>query len=60
MGSTVDEAIENAEIALRDWLDGMEDAGQPVATPSVLETVSVPQGSALAFVAPPLMARAET
>ena len=50
MGSTVDEAIENAEGALRDWIDSMEDAGQPVAVPSALETVSVPDGSALAFV----------
>lgn len=50
MGSTVDEAIENAESALRDWIDSMGDAGQPVAAPSDLETVSVPEGSALAFV----------
>ncbi len=50
MGSTVDEAIENAEAALREWIDSMEDAGQPVAPPSALEAVSVPEGSALAFV----------
>ena len=59
MGSTVDEAIENAEGALRDWIDSMEDAGQPVATPSALEVVSVPEGSALAFVTlAPLIAQA--
>ena len=50
MGSTVDEAIENAEDALRDWIDSMKDAGHPVAAPSVLETISVPQGSALTLV----------
>ena len=58
MGGTVDEAIENAEGALRDWIDSMEDAGQPVATPSALETISVPEGSALTLVAlAPLIAQ---
>ena len=50
VGSTVDEAIENAEGALRDWIDSMEDAGRPVATPSALETIPVPEGSALALI----------
>ena len=58
MGNTVEEAIENAESALRDWIDSMEDAGQPVATPSSLETISVPEGSALTLVAlAPLIAQ---
>ena len=50
MGSTVDEAIENAEDALRDWIDSMEQAGQLVSAPSALENVAVPQGSALTLV----------
>ena len=50
MGITVDEAVENAEVALRDWIDSMEAAGQSVAVPSALETVTVPAGSALASI----------
>lgn len=61
MGSTVDEAIANAEGSLRDWIGNMEDAGQPVAASSALEAVSVPAGSALAFVTlAPLPAQAGT
>ena len=52
MGSTVDEAIENAEDALRDWIDSMEAAGQSVASPRSLEAVRVPEGSALASILP--------
>ena len=51
MGRTMDEAMENAEKALRDWIDSMEGAGLPVATPGALETISVPEGSALTLVA---------
>lgn len=50
MGSTVEEALANAAEALRDWIDSMADAGQPVADPSSLETVAVPEGSKLTFV----------
>ena len=59
MGGTLDEAIENAEDALRDWIGSMEVAGQPVAAPSALEAITVPPGSALAFVTlAPLIAQA--
>lgn len=49
-GSSEDEALANAAGALRDWIDSMADAGQPVAAPSDLEAVAVPEGSKLAFV----------
>ena len=47
MGYTVDEAVINAEDSLRDWVESMESAGQPVAAPSALENVDVPEGSTL-------------
>ena len=50
MGGTVDEAIENAEDALRDWIESMGDAGQPVTAPSALEAVTVSPGCALASI----------
>ena len=47
MGATVDEAIRNAEDAMRDWIDDMDRRGRQVAEPSPLETVNVDAGSTL-------------
>lgn len=61
MGSSVDEALANAAGALRDWIDSMADAGLPVAAPSPLETVGVPEASKLTFVSlAPSIARTGT
>ena len=50
MGSTIDEALLNAEDALRDWVESMEQHRQVIPEPSPLETVEVPDGSSLASV----------
>ena len=47
MGQTLDETIRNAEEALHDWMDSMEELGHPIPTPSQLEDVEVPPGCAL-------------
>ena len=47
MGYTLDEALKNAEDALRDWMDSMEEYGDPIPSPSALEDVEVPEGCAL-------------
>lgn len=50
MGATVDEALINAEEALRDYVLETQRDGASVAPPSVVEFVSTPPGSALVFV----------
>ena len=50
MGSTIDEALRNAQDALRDWVDSMEEARQAILPPSASEAVDVPPGSKLVFV----------
>lgn len=50
MGETIDEAIINAEEALRDYALEMERDNAPLAEPSALEEVSVPGGSMLTSV----------
>ena len=50
MGSTIDEALGNAQDALRDWVDSMEEARQATLPPSTSEAVNVPPGSKLVFV----------
>ena len=50
MGSTIDEALRNAQDALRDWVDSMEEARQAVLPPSASEAVDVPPGSQLVSV----------
>ena len=47
MGSTIDEAIRDAEGAVVAWMDVMEEEGLTIAEPSVLEDVEVPVGSLL-------------
>ena len=47
MGYTVDDALVNAEEVLRDYAIETERDGRPLATPSTLEDVDVPSGSAL-------------
>ena len=47
MGSSIEETIQNAEDAMRDWIDDMERRGHHIAEPSPLETVNVPAGSTL-------------
>ena len=50
MGSTIDEAILHAEEAMRDWIDDMEERGQPIAEPTPLEILEVPNDCVLASV----------
>ena len=47
MGTTIDEAVVNAEDAVRGWISDMEERGQPIAEPTPLEAINVPAGSAL-------------
>lgn len=47
MGCTLDEVLVNAQDALRDWMDSMDEHGNPVPQPSALEDVDVPEGCAL-------------
>ncbi len=42
MGKTLDEALVNAEEALRDYVVETEQDGEPVAPPSALEQVKIP------------------
>ena len=50
MGATLDEALLNAEEALRDYATETEKDGQPLVTPSRLENVSPAAGSTLVTV----------
>ena len=50
MGATIDEALINAEEALRDYALEMQRDGETVAPPSAVELLSAPSGSALVFV----------
>ena len=47
MGSTIDEALRNAQEALRDWMDSMVEAQQYVHAPSATEDIDVPADSTL-------------
>ena len=47
MGNTLDEAIANAQDALRDWTTSMEAHGNLIPPPGKLEDVDVPEGCAL-------------
>ena len=50
MGATIDEAMLNAEAALRDAVQAIEADGGAVPAPSAPETLAVPAGSSLAVV----------
>ncbi len=50
MGYTVEDAIVNAEDAMRDWVEEMEKRGREVAPPSPFESIEVPQGCQLVSV----------
>lgn len=50
MGTTVDEALVNAEEALRDYAIEAEKDGEEISQPSALERVDVPSGNALVSV----------
>ena len=50
VGTTVDQALLNAEAALRDWIDVTEAHGETVPVPSALEDVDVPSGSILSSI----------
>ena len=52
MGHTKDEAVRNAEDAMRDWIASMEANGQTVPGPSPLSSIIVPEGSTLTSIAP--------
>ena len=47
MGCTIDEALLNAGEVLRDYAVEAGRDGQPLATPTALEEIEVPAGSAL-------------
>ena len=47
MGYTVEDAIVNAEDAMRDWVEEMEKRGRAIAPPSPFEAVDVPDGCQL-------------
>lgn len=47
MGYTIDDALLDAEKAIRQWMDAAEERGIPIPDPSLLEDVEVPEGSAL-------------
>ena len=47
MGYTVDDALVNAEAAMRDWVDEMEKSGWHVNSPSPFQSIDVPKGSQL-------------
>jgi predicted RNase H-like HicB family nuclease len=51
MGSTIDEAMRNAEDAMRDWVESMKSYDQAIPAPSALETVNVPDGSVIDSIA---------
>ena len=51
MGSTIDEALRNAQEVLRDWMDSMEEAHQYVHAPSPAEDVDVPPDCTLVSIA---------
>ena len=55
MGHTVDEALEHAEEALRDYVSEMKNSGWKIAAPSSPESLEVPQGNRLVSV--PLIKR---
>ena len=50
MGYTVEDAIVNAEDAMRDWMEEMEKRGREIATPSSFESIEVPEGCQLVSV----------
>ena len=50
MGTTVDEALVNAEEAVRDWVESRELHGQSIPTPSEPESVDLEPGSTLTLV----------
>ncbi len=50
MGKTVDEALMNAEEALRDYVVEAEKDGETIPPPGALERVEVPNGQALVSV----------
>lgn len=45
--ATLDEALVNAEDALRDWVECTEEHGEPVPAPSAIEDINVPIGCVL-------------
>lgn len=47
MGYTIDDALVNAQDALGDWMDSMEEHGNPIPLPGALEDVEVPEGCVL-------------
>lgn len=50
MGKTVDEALVNAEEALRDYVTEADKDGEEILQPSALERVEVPRGNTLVSV----------
>lgn len=50
MGNTVDEALQHAEEALRDYVSEMRNSGWKIAAPSSPERLEVPQGNRLVSV----------
>ena len=51
MGSTIDDALRNAQEALSDWMDSMEEAQKFVHGPSTIDAIDVPPDSTLVTIA---------
>ena len=50
MGETVDEALSNAEAALTDFVDLLDENGETIPSPSAIESVELEPGEMVAFV----------
>lgn len=50
MGATVDEALSNAEAALTDFVDLLNEKGETIPPPSAVENVELEPGEMVAFV----------
>ena len=50
MGSTVDEALLNAESALADFAMIMEEDGRAIPPPSAIEEITLEEGEMIAYV----------
>ena len=51
MGTSIDEALRNAQEALGDWIDSMVETQQPIDAPSAVEDIDVPPDSTLVSIA---------
>ncbi len=50
MGNTVDEALQNAEVALAEFVEELDKNGEDIPIPSTIESVALEEGEMAAFV----------